>query len=303
MTDQSAATSPFGLLPEVRDGIACDAASRVPRLLVSVRNADEARAAIAGGCDILDVKEPNHGSLGLASLSDIESINREATKQAVPCSVALGEAAHWLADCVAEEFHADAAPDIRPDFLKLGLACLGALPNWAGNPQSSESKILYCVSDVVTPVGSQSSMRIGNEHVLRTGNRLTPRTQIKCSMPPSTSPMRLVIDSREFSLTHTPNRPERCWTRCRSPNSATSRIARGNPAGSWPSPVDSMQVFWSQFANCSLMSLRFARRPVEVLIARQRLMSIGLPSFGRSCSVCSCREPARVSSSEDREPR
>jgi uncharacterized protein (UPF0264 family) len=141
MTDRPAATSPFGLLADVRDGTARDTASRVPRLLVSVRNAEEARAAIAGGCDILDVKEPNRGSLGLASLSDIESVIRVATKQAVPCSVALGEAAHWLADCVAEEFLNDAAPDIRPDFLKLGLACLGALPNWVESWESAVQRI------------------------------------------------------------------------------------------------------------------------------------------------------------------
>jgi uncharacterized protein (UPF0264 family) len=86
-------------------------------------------------------------------LSDIESINREATKQAVPCSVALGEAAHWLADCVAEEFHADAAPDIRPDFLKLGLACLGALPNWAESWESAVQR----VEDSVLRVGCRDA--------------------------------------------------------------------------------------------------------------------------------------------------
>ncbi len=129
MTDQSAPTSPSGLLADV------------PRLLVSVRSVDEARAAIAGGCDILDVKEPNHGSLGLASLTDIESINCEATKQAVPCSVALGEAAQWLADCVDDEFRADAAPDLRPDFLKLGLACLGAESNWVEHCESAIQRV------------------------------------------------------------------------------------------------------------------------------------------------------------------
>ena len=37
-----------------------------PKLLVSVRSADEARAALAGGADLIDVKEPAHGPLGAA---------------------------------------------------------------------------------------------------------------------------------------------------------------------------------------------------------------------------------------------
>ena len=35
-----------------------------PRLLVSVRSAEEAREALAGGADIIDIKEPEGGSLG-----------------------------------------------------------------------------------------------------------------------------------------------------------------------------------------------------------------------------------------------
>ena len=36
------------------------------KLLVSVRSADEAEVALEGGADIIDVKEPLHGSLGWA---------------------------------------------------------------------------------------------------------------------------------------------------------------------------------------------------------------------------------------------
>ena len=34
------------------------------RLLVSVRSAEEVSAALAGGADIIDAKEPERGSLG-----------------------------------------------------------------------------------------------------------------------------------------------------------------------------------------------------------------------------------------------
>ena len=45
-----------------------------PRLLVSVRNADEAIAALAGGAHVIDVKEPERGSLGAADTSAIAEI-------------------------------------------------------------------------------------------------------------------------------------------------------------------------------------------------------------------------------------
>ncbi|MGC1717590.1 MAG: (5-formylfuran-3-yl)methyl phosphate synthase, partial [Isosphaeraceae bacterium] len=41
----------------------------VAQLLVSVRSADEARTALARGASIIDIKEPDHGSLGLAPWS------------------------------------------------------------------------------------------------------------------------------------------------------------------------------------------------------------------------------------------
>lgn len=67
--------------------------SSQPRLLVSVRNAEEARAAIRGGADIIDVKEPAAGSLGMAPITAITEIIETVTAHApqIPCSVALGE--------------------------------------------------------------------------------------------------------------------------------------------------------------------------------------------------------------------
>ena len=39
------------------------------RLLISVRNAFEAENALAGGADLIDIKEPANGSLGPADVS------------------------------------------------------------------------------------------------------------------------------------------------------------------------------------------------------------------------------------------
>ena len=60
------------------------------RLLVSVRNASEAAAALDGGADIVDAKEPGNGALGPVSHRTLTAI-MAAVAGATPVSVALGE--------------------------------------------------------------------------------------------------------------------------------------------------------------------------------------------------------------------
>ncbi|MFN0055193.1 MAG: (5-formylfuran-3-yl)methyl phosphate synthase [Planctomycetales bacterium] len=102
---------------------------QIPALLVSVRNASEARQAILGGCDILDVKEPSRGSLGMADAEQIAGVlsARDDAASDLAVSVALGEAADWL--------QLSAAP-ARLDwtgvaFAKLGTARLGIGMPWS----------------------------------------------------------------------------------------------------------------------------------------------------------------------------
>ena len=64
----------------------------MPRLLVSVRDAVEARAALAGGAAIVDVKEPARGALGAADPAVWAAVLRVCDGRA-DVSVALGEAA------------------------------------------------------------------------------------------------------------------------------------------------------------------------------------------------------------------
>src|SRR4051794_22607530 len=59
-------------------------------LLVSVRDAGEVAAALAGGAALIDVKEPNHGALGRAD-DDVREGVIDAVAGRVPVSVALGE--------------------------------------------------------------------------------------------------------------------------------------------------------------------------------------------------------------------
>lgn len=60
------------------------------RLLVSVTGAHEARAAVDGGADIIDVKNPAEGSLGAPRPGVIERV-REAVPPELPVSAAIGD--------------------------------------------------------------------------------------------------------------------------------------------------------------------------------------------------------------------
>lgn len=64
------------------------------QLLVSVRSAIEAEAALAGGADIVDVKEPRLGSLGRPGSDTVAAVIKLCATS-TPVSVALGE----LRDC------------------------------------------------------------------------------------------------------------------------------------------------------------------------------------------------------------
>ena len=66
------------------------AADGVPRLLVSVRSAEEALEALEGGADIIDIKEPGAGSLGEADAHARQAVVRSVAG-AAPISAALGE--------------------------------------------------------------------------------------------------------------------------------------------------------------------------------------------------------------------
>ena len=87
------------------------------RLLVSVASAAEARLALEGDADIIDVKDPTRGSLGAAHASVLRDIV-DAVSGARPISAALGDAA----DERAVEDAARAAAIHRLAYVKLGFA-------------------------------------------------------------------------------------------------------------------------------------------------------------------------------------
>jgi (5-formylfuran-3-yl)methyl phosphate synthase len=101
----------------------------VARLLVSVRSADEARAAVQGGAAIIDVKEPNRGPLGRADAVAWSHV-RAAVPESIPISVALGE----LSECVRED-----SPNFAGiSFRKVGLA--GSGEGWENDWHQLQSR-------------------------------------------------------------------------------------------------------------------------------------------------------------------
>ena len=87
------------------------------RLLISVADAAEARLALEGDADIVDVKDPARGSLGAADAAVLHEIV-DVLGAARPISAALGDAA----DERAVESAARAAAASRLAYVKVGFA-------------------------------------------------------------------------------------------------------------------------------------------------------------------------------------
>ena len=90
------------------------------QLLVSVRGPVEARAALVGGADVIDAKDPRSGALGAVRPPLLSAIQRTvgSARPTRPVSAALGDAE----DEPAVTRHARAASGRRVAFVKLGFA-------------------------------------------------------------------------------------------------------------------------------------------------------------------------------------
>ncbi len=97
--------------------------STTPGLLVSVRSADEVAAAIEGGADLIDVKEPAKGPLAAAEAEVVAAVI-DAVDARVSVSAALGE---WSPNAITEaHWHLE----LPLQYVKWGLAGYAPAPGW-----------------------------------------------------------------------------------------------------------------------------------------------------------------------------
>lgn len=91
------------------------------RLLVSVRSAREVEAAVEGGAEIIDAKEPTRGSLGAVDPTALAGI-ADAVPAGVPLSIALGD--HSTPEAAARALDLMRAVARRPAelYVKVGFA-------------------------------------------------------------------------------------------------------------------------------------------------------------------------------------
>jgi len=127
----------------------------IPQLLVSVRNLAEARQAVAGGADWIDLKDPQQGPLGPVR----PAVAREVAETFFarhPLSAAAGELLSWQAPGISPPLAARPAggewianngkdggllsvPGIR--LLKLGLAGCGTTSHWQNRWVAAQEEI------------------------------------------------------------------------------------------------------------------------------------------------------------------
>jgi uncharacterized protein (UPF0264 family) len=104
----------------------------MPKLLVSVRNAEEAQLALDAGVDLIDIKEPSAGALGAASAKVIGEIVRLVDGRH-PTSAACGELIESATDVVeqlreARFFESNGGGSLS--YVKVGLSGCSLLDDW-----------------------------------------------------------------------------------------------------------------------------------------------------------------------------
>jgi uncharacterized protein (UPF0264 family) len=104
-------------------------------LLVSVRNAEEALAALDGGADVIDVKEPSRGSLGAADRAALVDIVHSVADRAL-VTAAAGE--------LSELMNAEVAPlPAGVSLFKIGLAGCASMDDWPSRWRTVSESLLH----------------------------------------------------------------------------------------------------------------------------------------------------------------
>jgi (5-formylfuran-3-yl)methyl phosphate synthase len=110
------------------------------RLLVSVVDVGEARAAAAAGADIVDVKNPGEGSLGAPSPAVVEAV-RAAVPAGLPISAAIGDMPNLPGTAALAAVGAACS---GAAFVKVGL--------WGVSTEAEAVQLLRAVNDGVAAI-------------------------------------------------------------------------------------------------------------------------------------------------------
>jgi uncharacterized protein (UPF0264 family) len=121
----------------------------MPKLLLSVRSAQEAELALAAGIDLIDVKEPLRGPLGAAAHQTVHDILHVVNRRAAT-SVAYGELLQFELNGRLHEPRRETQlqTTLCPDYVKVGLSGCASIDDWPNRWR----EFLACLSPRATPV-------------------------------------------------------------------------------------------------------------------------------------------------------
>lgn len=117
--------------------------SNRPKLLVSVRNVEETRAALEGGADWIDLKEPVAGSLGAVDLTEARQIVEHVAAER-PVSAALGELIDWAESPARRLLEIEGL-----EVVKLGTAGCARQRDWPSLWQSASTAVEHVGKQLV----------------------------------------------------------------------------------------------------------------------------------------------------------
>ena len=192
------------------------------KLLVSVVDAGEARAAAAAGADIVDVKNPAEGSLGAPSPAVIADV-RAAVPAELPVSAAIGDMPNLPGTAALAALGAARS---GATFVKVGL--------WGVSTEADAVALLRAVARRArarwwwrAPTRTPGAWRTRRSRPsCCRASRAPPASRCACSTRPSRTAAGSWTGSRR-------RRSRRWWTRPTSWgwSGAGRRAARGGPAG------------------------------------------------------------------------
>ena len=124
--------------------------STSPRILISVRDVQEAIAAAEGGAEIIDIKEPTKGSLGAATPTVWAEIAARIGGSH-PWSIAMGELGH----CSQQP----KSLGLTPAFAKIGLAHQAESEHWRHVWADWRNKLPASTAPVAVAYADQNAAR------------------------------------------------------------------------------------------------------------------------------------------------